>query len=136
MTTQKTQVQPEPVYINTGRGRFFSYIAADIISTSPTGIKTVKYRPSGSVERFTPDGRKRGDHYGDRIDTVMGFAARTAWLKRQSQIQTAGLLVKRVQANNYTFEDVGGLTAEIDRLQALLDEARAAVAKIDAPEAA
>ena len=125
----------ERVYVYTGH----SYIEAVAIKRTPKGLVDVRYVLNVDMEpiRFRADGRRVGGDRWDReeLDVRVTFEQRKALLAEEHRARLAAAklcMVFDATTNGRPRHGWGkeGLLCEVDRLQLLLNEAKALVEAI------
>ena len=112
-------------------GRWDTYYSVGTVTkVTPAGMVDVQIG-DGEPMRFRPDGKLRGKGYHEQLDSLP-FEERAALLAKEKRAQAAARAISQitVQGNVNSKWGVDGLTEELDRLQGLLDAARAAVAAV------
>jgi hypothetical protein len=125
-----TDLKPgDPVYL--GRNGLFNKCI--VKNVTPKGM--VDVLRDDRVERYRPDGTQQGgDRWSDELDLTQ-FSERTEYLERRQRAKDAAVAINAI----FAYEDArrirhewgkDGLTAVVNRLQALLDEAKSKVEAI------
>ena len=127
MIDTKTLKAGDPVYA----GWNGDYAPLTVVSVMPSGHVTATFNASGMIAAFLPSGRERNDvRWGWALDLSMPASERRALLdteQRRKDAAAAFLPIERMIRNR---ADKDAMVAELARLQAALDAARAKVEAI------
>ena len=111
---------------------YSAYMPCEVAKVTPTGQVTVTFT-YGGPSIFFPTGRERGagKYEGACLDVDMPFDNRTEWLAARERIKAARLALRQIEVGRTDeHSDKASLTAEVNRLQGLLDAVRALVEAI------
>lgn len=112
--------------------RWGGYMSGRVVKVSPSGLVDVLIGAATEPTRFRKDGREQGAKYGGYQLDELAFEARTTFLVAEKAAQKTVEALKQVRCSELCNYHWGkdGLMAEVARLQALLDLARAKVEAI------
>lgn len=120
------------IYVGRFTGHDWQFVPGKVVKVTPSGrcdVETVR----GSIYHFNAKGVQLGEAYRPyELDMHIPFAERAAELSRIDRAKQAARTVEAVVISrgvNYQWGK-DGLSAEVARLQTLLDVARAAVESI------
>lgn len=117
------------VYVKTR----YTVIAGEVVKITPSGKVDVKY-PSGTVVRFNPDGEATPADRWNRVALLSDEDAvkELAYEEKKNKLIKVSNAIREVAPTpgvNHMW-GAGSLQKEIDRLQGLLDVAKAAIAEV------